>query len=93
MADKDSHLLCLLLWFEVDEDSAIINLDKLGIFKRVRMDIEDKPVSVVNEICLGKYCAEAYETVVSLILLRDSRYVDDIGDSVKSENEDGSDGS
>ena len=90
--DKKSQLLRILFWFVVDEESGTINLDKPAIYRRDNVDFGHKPASVITEVCLGKFCARACLTTEGAELLRDKRYADDIGYSLRSELLDRSDG-
>ena len=51
--DSKSQLLRLLLWFEVNEDTGKVDLDKPVVYRRDNVDFGDKPASVITEVGLG----------------------------------------
>ena len=55
--DEQSQLLRLLLWFEVNVETGVIDVDKLIIFKRENLDFGDVPASPIMEVALAKNCA------------------------------------
>ena len=77
--DRKSQLLRLLLWFEVTEETGIIDLDKPVVYRRDNVDFGDKPASVITEVFFGKFWAGACKLTAAAELLRDKSYADDIG--------------
>ena len=75
--DKQTQLLRLLLWFEVDVDTGNIDLDKPIIFKKKNLNFGDIPASPITEVGLGKFFAGARLTEEGKKRLTDHRYADD----------------
>ena len=77
----------MVLWFEVDSETGVVNLDKSIIFRHDKLDFGDMPASPILEVTLGKYCAGPCVTKEARQMLRDNRYADDLGDSIESKRE------
>ena len=80
------------MWFEVDEITGKIDLDKPVVYWRDNVNFGDKPASVITEVGWGKFCASACQLAATAELLKDKRYADDIADSIRSIMNDRSDG-
>ena len=61
----------MLLWFEVNEETGIIDLDKPVVYRRDNVVFVDKPASVITEVYLCKFCAGACQITEAAELLRD----------------------